>query len=65
MPLTEAKAKANRKWNKENLERIYLTVRKGEKDNIIAAAKSAGESVNKYIISSVEARMQSEKQRRR
>ena len=65
MTLTEAKAKANRKWNKENLERIYLTVRKGEKDNIIAAAKSAGESVNKYIISSVEARMQSEKQRRR
>lgn len=39
-----------RKWNEENLERLYITVKVGKKDKIIAQAKSAGfRSYNEYI----------------
>ena len=46
---SEAQKRATTKWNKENLERIYLTVHKGVKGKIQARAEELGKSVNKYI----------------
>jgi predicted HicB family RNase H-like nuclease len=46
---TEARKRANEKWNAENLEAITLRVRKGDKEKIRAYAKTNGESLNGYI----------------
>ena len=60
MPLSEAKSKANKKWDAANLDRIQLVIRAGGKDQIKAAAKAAGESLNHYIITATLARMKAE-----
>ena len=53
MAISEAKKKANKKWNdnnmKERYDRIQIVVPKGEKDAIQAAAQRTGESVNGFI----------------
>lgn len=49
MTTTKAQQKANRKWNENNLERIYLTVKKGQKSIIENAAKQNNQSVNAFI----------------
>lgn len=50
---TDAKRKANKKWNdanlKEKYDRIQLVVPKGKKETIKAAADKSGESVNGFI----------------
>lgn len=39
-----------RAWNEENLERLYITVKKGRKAEVLAVAKSKGfKSYNEYI----------------
>lgn len=44
-----------RKWNEENLERLYITVKVGKKDKIIERAKAAGfRSYNEYINSLID-----------
>ena len=49
-PISDARKRANKKWNDENLtkkyDRIQLVVPKGRKASIEAYAKEAGESVN-------------------
>lgn len=65
MPISDAKRKANKKWNDANLkdkyDRIQLVVPKGEKEEIERAAMLAGyKSVSKFIIDSVRERMQRE-----
>ena len=49
-PLSEARKRANKKWNDENMakkyDRIQLVVPKGRKVDIEAYAKAKGESVN-------------------
>ena len=53
MPMSEAKKRANKKWNDENLkakyDRIQLVVAKGEKERIKAHALKMGETVNSFI----------------
>lgn len=49
MPTSKAQQKANRKWNENNLDRLYVTVPKGQKDIIKSIAESKWESVNSYI----------------
>lgn len=53
MPMSDAKRKANKKWNDENLkeryDRIQLVVPKGKKEVIQSAAQQSGESVNGFI----------------
>ena len=53
MPMSDAKRKANKKWNDSNLkeryDRIQLVVPKGQKDAIQSAAQKCGESVNGFI----------------
>ena len=60
MPTSEARQRANKKWDAENTERINLIVRKGMKDQLRAAAEAAGESLNGYIVAAAKARMESE-----
>ena len=49
-PMSEARKRANKKWNDENMtkkyDRIQLVVPKGRKIDIEAYAKGRGESVN-------------------
>ena len=51
--LSEAKKKANKKWNDANLseryDRIQLVVPKGKKEKIKAFAESKGESLNGFV----------------
>jgi len=58
MTLSDARKKANRKWNENNLDRIYLTVKAGRKAEIQAAADEAGESLNAYIIKAINERLE-------
>lgn len=52
-PISEAKKRANKKWNDENMkeryDRIQLVVPRGKKEVIQTAAKQNGESVNALI----------------
>lgn len=49
-PMSEARKRANKKWNDENMakkyDRIQLVVPKGRKSDIETYAKAKGESVN-------------------
>lgn len=51
--MSEAKKKANKKWNDANLseryDRIQLVVPKGKKEKIKAFAESKGESLNGFV----------------
>lgn len=64
MPLSEARKRANKKWNDANMavkyDHAHLVIPKGDKDVIKAAADAAGQSVNAYILQAVEERMQRE-----
>ena len=60
MPISEARQRANHKWNEKNLERIQLVVRTGEREQIRAAAQAAGESLNHYIVTATKTRMEAE-----
>lgn len=58
--VSKAQQKAVHKYVKANYDRLELTVPKGFKDQIKAAAAAAGESVNGYIKTAVERRMESD-----
>lgn len=60
MPLSESKKKANKKWDKANLDRIQLVTKKGTKDQIKHLADEHNESLNAYIINSVKKRAKEE-----
>ena len=48
-PYTEARKKANEKWNAENLDRISIAMPKGKKDVIKNYIASTGETMNAFI----------------
>ena len=66
MAMSEAKRRANKKWNdanqKERYDRINVLVPKGAKETIAAAAATAGESISQYILTATQERMNKEKQ---
>ena len=53
MPMSDAKRKANKRWNDENMvkkyDRLSILVPKGRKEAIEAHAKNRGESVNGLV----------------
>ena len=57
MPTTKAQQKAVNKYMSANYDRVNLTMRKGEKAEIQAAAAAAGESTNAYILDAIRARL--------
>lgn len=60
MALTEAQKRANTKYREKSIKRIPLDVQKEKYDEIKAAATAAGESVNGYIKTAVDRRIESE-----
>ena len=59
-PISDAKKKANAKWDKANLDKILIVTRKGNKQIIKECAALKGESVNAYIIKAINDRIESE-----
>lgn len=59
---TEARKEGNRKWDAANLDRISIAMAKGKKDEVKAAASAAGESMNQYIVTAIDQRMERDKQ---
>ena len=61
MPLSDARKRANKKWNDANLpiryDRINLVIPKGGKAAIQSAANKEKETVNKYIGNAILNRM--------
>lgn len=49
MAISEARHRANEKYNAKAYEEIKVRVPKGRKEVIQSAAKASGESVNSYI----------------
>ena len=56
--VTKAQQKAVNKYIKNNYDRINVTLPKGYKDTLKAADEAAGESVNGYIKTAVDMRME-------
>lgn len=60
--MSEARKRANKKWNDENLstryDHIHLALPAGYKDRLKAAASAAGETVNEYIRNAIDRRME-------
>ena len=48
-PLTEARKRANEKYDKENYQYISFKARKGSRERIAAAAQAVGQSTNGFI----------------
>lgn len=59
---TEAQKKSAKKWDAANLDRVSIAMAKGKKDEIKAAASAAGESMNQYIITAIDQRIERDKQ---
>lgn len=59
---SEARKRANIKWDKENLDRASIALPSGTLPAVKAAAAAAGESLNAYIKGAIEQRMEREKQ---
>ena len=59
---TEARKDGNRKWDAANLDRVSIAMAKGKRDRIKAAAAAVGESMNQYIITAIEQRMELQEQ---
>lgn len=47
--LSEARKKANQKYNAKSYDQIKVLVKKGQRDKIKAFAESQGKSLNAYI----------------
>ena len=56
--ISKAQQKAVHKYVKNNYDRLELTVPKGQKDIIKAAAENAGESLNTYVRNAINQRME-------
>ena len=55
---TEARKEGNKRWDEKNLDRVSIAMPKGKKDEIKLAATVAGESMNQYILSAINLRME-------
>lgn len=55
---TEARRRANEKYNAKTYEEIKVRVHKGQKDIIKAHAESKGESVNSFVNRAIDETMQ-------
>ena len=58
MKISEARHRANEKYNAKAYEEIKVRVLKGQKEVIQSAAHNKGESVNAYIVRAITERME-------
>lgn len=57
MSVSEAQKKAVTKYTRENYDKILVTIPKGEREKIKAAAEAAGMSMNAFIVDAIRAKM--------
>lgn len=57
MAISEARQRANAKYNKKAYDRLELKVPKGKKAEILSHAEEQGESLNKFLNRAVENQM--------
>lgn len=62
MAMSEARKKANEKYNAKAYDQIKILVKKGERETIKAYAESKGLSLNGYINNLIKADMKTEDQ---
>jgi predicted HicB family RNase H-like nuclease len=60
MALTDARKKANKKYDEKRYDRISIMVKKGKKDEIKAFAAKTGESLNRFISRAIDEVMEKE-----
>lgn len=53
MPISDARKRANRKYNEKAYDRIELRVKKGEKAGVLKHAADMGESLNQFLLRAV------------
>lgn len=58
MPTSKGQQKASRKWNENNLDRLYIFVPKGQKEVIRTMAESKGESLNAYVSKAIQRQLE-------
>lgn len=59
---TKAQQKATRKWNENNLDRLYINVPKGQKEVIKSIAESKGESLNSYVGKAIQRQLEEDQE---
>lgn len=64
MAISEARKRANRKYNEKAYDRIALTVKKGEKDRLKSHAEQQGETLNGFINRAIETQVRSDNEKR-
>ena len=65
MALSEARKRANKKWNDANAdryERINLLVPRGTKERIVTEAKNVGENISQYMLKATLKRMEKQEE---
>lgn len=58
MAASKAQQKAVQKYVKNNYDRVVLTLQKGKKEPLQAAASAAGVSMNAYIVEAIDEKME-------
>lgn len=65
MPISEAKKRANKKWNDANIKELYdrinFVVKKGQREVIKEHAASMGESMSEFIVRAIQTTMENDK----
>ena len=61
MPISEARRRANEKYNAKAYDEIKVRVNKGQKETIQAHAAARGESVNAFIGRAIAAQIERDK----
>ena len=58
MPVSEAQKKATAKYEQQNYDKILLRLEKGKKDRIKNHAESKGESLNGFINTAIDEKIE-------
>ena len=63
MPLSEARKRANRSWDKKNYDILMARVSKGKKDEIKDHATKQGLSLNAFVVRAIDEAMQRDEEK--
>lgn len=58
MPVSEAQQRAVNKYLKNSLDDIKIRVKKGRKDELKAIAKEQGQSLNAFVLSAIDEKIE-------
>ncbi len=63
MALSESQKRANRKYNNETVDTLYVRIPKGHKEEIMSHAASQGESLTGFVFRAIKETMERDKKR--